>query len=82
MVIVDKIMKIVMVAPKLALSALGIAQVVVKFVKEICTLCVNVLYPVIPSEKFKEVVEKVRAIVDVADKWIEKGKDFLLKIGG
>lgn len=80
--VVGTIMKIITTLPKIGASVLGIAQVVCKFVKEVCTLCVNLLYPVIPSEKFHKVVDTVRAWVNIADEWIEKGKDFLLKIGG
>ena len=62
------------------LSVLGMVQVVIKFVKELLTLVVNVLFPIIPDGKFEQVVLKVRAIVEKVDEWIEKGKAVLLKV--
>lgn len=60
-------------------SALGVVQVVLKFIKEVLTACVNILYPIIPSDKFKAIVEKVRGFVNMVDDLVEKGKKFLVK---
>ena len=60
-------------------SALGFVQVGLKFIKEVLTACVNILYPVIPSDKFKAIVEKVRGFVNMVDDLVEKGKKFLVK---
>ena len=60
-------------------SVLAVVQVVLKFIKEVLTACVNILYPIIPSDKFKAIVEKVRGIVNMVDDLVEKGKKFLVK---
>lgn len=60
-------------------SVLGVVQVVLKFIKEVLTACVNILYPIIPSDKFKAIVEKVRGFVNMVDDLVEKGKKFLVK---
>jgi hypothetical protein len=62
------------------LSILGMVQVVIKFVKELLTLVVNVLFPIIPDGKFEEVVIKVRAFVEKADELVEKIKNWILKV--
>uniref|UniRef100_A0A6H1ZF47 Uncharacterized protein n=1 Tax=viral metagenome TaxID=1070528 RepID=A0A6H1ZF47_9ZZZZ len=60
-------------------SVLGIIQAVIKLVKEICTAVVNLLFPLFPDNgKFEKAVLKVRAIVEIADTWVEKIKQFLL----
>lgn len=64
--------------PKNLATILGIIQALVKLLKEILTGVVNILYPVIPSAKFQELVEKVRGFVNLIDAWIEKIKSFLL----
>ena len=61
-------------------SILGIAQVIVKFVKEVLTLAINILFPIIPDGKFETIIIKARSIVEVLDGWIEKGKSALLKV--
>ncbi len=60
-------------------SALGFVQVGLKFIKEVLTACVNILYPAVSSERFKAIVEKVRGFVNMADEFVEKGKQFLVK---
>lgn len=55
---------------------------VVKFVKEVLTLVIDVLFPIIPSASFKAIVKKVRDIVNVIDGWLEKIQGFLLKVTG
>jgi hypothetical protein len=61
-------------------SILGIVQVIIKFVKEVLTLIVNVLFPIIPDGKFESVVLQVRGWVETVDGWVEKGKQALLKV--
>ena len=65
--------------PANIVSILGIAQVIVKLLKEILTAIVNIAYPIIPAGKFKDIVNAVRNWVNIADSWIEKIKSFLLK---
>jgi hypothetical protein len=62
------------------LSILGIVQVAIKFVKEVLTLVVNLLFPIIPDGKFEDIILKVRAIVEKADSFVEKIKGWLLKV--
>ena len=61
-------------------GVLGIIQAVIKLIKEILTLVVDILYPIIPSKQFKKVIDTVRGIVNKIDEWIEKIKGFFLKI--
>jgi len=70
----------VLLNPKVWASVLAMAQVIVKFLKELLTLVVNVLFPVIPDGKFEAVVIKVRAWVDKIDNILEKIKVGVLKI--
>lgn len=74
------IQKIIAWASVNLVSILGIVQAVIKFVKEVLTACVNILFPVIPSASFQGVVKAVRGFVEIADGWVEKAKEFLLKV--
>ena len=60
-------------------SIIAMVQVVVKFVKELLTLVVNVLFPIIPDGKFEQIVLKVREVVNKIDEVIEKLKNKLIK---
>ena len=60
-------------------GVLGIIQAVIKLIKEILTLVVDILYPIIPSKQFKKVIDTVRGIVNKIDEWIEGIKGFFLK---
>jgi hypothetical protein len=58
----------------------GIVQAVVKLVKEVLTVVVNILFPLFPDEgKFEKFITKMRSIVNVVDSWIETIKGYLLK---
>jgi len=59
-------------------TILGIAETVVKFVKEVITLIVDILYPVIPNDMFKVIVTKIRATVESIYTWISTNKDKIL----
>lgn len=61
-------------------SVLGIAQAVVKFVKEVLTAIVNILFPIIPNAKFQAIVMAVRNVVNKIDEWIEKIKSWILPV--
>ena len=61
-------------------SILGIAQAIVKLVKEILTAIINIALPIIPSDKFKDVVMAVRNTVNKIDDILEKIKSFLLRV--
>ena len=60
-------------------GVLGIAQAIVKLAKEVLTLIVDILYPLIPSAKFQAIVDKIRSIVNAVDGWLEKIKGFLVR---
>lgn len=75
------IKKLLLWVPKNLVAVLGILQVGIKLVKEILTLIVDLLYPVIPSEKFEDIVDMIREKVNMVDEWVERIKDFLLNIG-
>lgn len=59
---------------------LGILQAVVKFGKEVSTLFIDLICPLIPGDSDKALVEKVRAVFNAIDAFIEKAKEWLLKI--
>jgi len=80
--IIAIVKKVLVTLPKVGSGILGVVQAIVKFAKEVLTLIVDILYPVIPSAKFKLIVDKIRAIVNVIDGWLQKLKLLLLKIGG
>jgi phage-related protein len=59
-------------------TILGIAESVVKFIKELITLVVDVLYPIIPNATFKVIVTKIRAVVESIYTWIGANKEKIL----
>jgi hypothetical protein len=60
-------------------SVIGLIQSVLKFLKEVLTLIVNILFPIIPDGKFEIIVLKVRDIVNKADAFVENIKAKLIK---
>lgn len=74
--------KILIIIPNVISGLLGIVQAFIKFGKEVCTLAIDILSPVIPSAKFKIIVEKIRNIFNTIDEWVEKIKQILLKVNG
>lgn len=60
-------------------SVFGLVQAVLKFVKELLTLTINILFPIIPPSKFKDIVIKVRDVVNKIDEQVEKLKGKLIK---
>ena len=68
--------------PKAIAGVLGIIQAAIKFIKEVITLIINLLFPIIPDGKFEEIVLKVRDIINKVDEAVGKIKDFFLKMGG
>jgi phage-related protein len=65
--------------PANIVGLLGIVQAVLKCIKEILTVIIDVLLPVIPGDKFDKVIKLVRDIVNKADGFVQKIKDFFLK---
>lgn len=59
-------------------TILGFAEVAVKFLKELLTLVADILFPIIPSAAFKNIVNKIRAVVDAIYNWISDNKAKLL----
>ena len=70
------ILKVLSIVPNTLLGILGVVQAVIKFVKEVCTLAIDILSPVIPNVNL--VVEWIREKINVIDSWVEKIKEFLL----
>jgi len=60
-------------------TILGIAEAVLKLLKETLTLIADILFPVIPIEKFKQVVNSLRALINKAYEWLSNAKDAVLK---
>ena len=59
---------------------LGIVQSIIKFVKEVCTLAIDLICPIIPGDKDEKLIAFVRNLCNKIDEVIEKIKAFLLKI--
>lgn len=57
---------------------LGVVQAAIKFVKELLTLIVDILFPIIPIAKFQKVVLVIRSGVETVDGWVEKLKAWLI----
>ena len=57
-----------------AASVIAMVQVVLKFIKEVLTLVVNILFPIIPDGPFEVLVLKVRDVVNKVDEIVEKIK--------
>ena len=72
--------KIFSIIPNGISGLLGILQAFIKFGKEVCTLAIDILSPIIPNAQFKIVVEKIRGIFNTVDRWIEAVKQLLLNI--
>ena len=70
------ILKVLSIVPNTLLGILGVIQAIIKFVKEVCTLAIDILSPVIPNVNL--VVEWIREKINVIDSWVEKIKEFLL----
>lgn len=66
-------------------ALIGIAQAVVKFVKEVCTLAIDIIAPILkipglPPDADDKVIAAVRNICNVVDSWLEKIKTFLFNV--
>lgn len=64
--------------PAIVAPLLGILEAAVKFLKEVLTLVVTILFPIIPSESFKKVVTMIRGIVDKVYDLLSQWKDKIL----
>jgi hypothetical protein len=61
-----------------AAGNIGIVQAGIKFVKEVLTLIVDILFPIMPIKTFQSVVLSVRGIVNSIDEVVEKIKQYLI----
>lgn len=59
-------------------TILGILEAVLKILKELLTLIVDILFPLMPIAKFKAFVTWLRALVDKAYGVVSKLKEKLL----
>lgn len=74
------ILKLFQVLPLIIVSVFGMAQVIVKAIKEVVTACINVLFPLFPDNgKFESTIIQARNIVDKVDAWLEVVKVKILK---
>ena len=64
--------------PAFVAPLLGILEAVLKFLKEVLTLIVTILFPIIPHEGFKKVVTKIRTWVDKLYDLLSQWKDKIL----
>ena len=67
------VLKVVSIVPNVIKGVLGVLQAVIKFVKEVCTLAIDILSPVIPNVDL--VVTIIRAKINIIDGWLEKIKE-------
>lgn len=63
-------------------GVIGVLQAIVKLLKEILTLIVDILFPIIPNAKFKVAIEALRKAINAIDAILEKIKGFFLKVVG
>ncbi len=59
-------------------ALLGIVQGIVKVLKELCTLIIDLLSLFMPTEKAQGLVNGVRGLFNKADGFIEKIKGYLI----
>ena len=62
-------------------AIIGIAQAIVKFVKELCTLFIDIIAPIIPGDGDDKLVKTIRDACNKIDEVLEKIKSFLLGVG-
>lgn len=62
-------------------AILGVIQAIIKFVKEIATLAVDIIAPLTPGDKDDKIILWVRDMCNKVDEVVEKIKGFLLKMG-
>ena len=75
------IKKVGITLPKIIASGVAFIQIAIKFVKELVTLIINILFPIIKSSKFKDIVYATRDFINKADEILEIAKEWLLKLG-
>lgn len=72
-------MKLITWLPTIVATIFGILEAALKFLKEVLTLIVSILFPVIPNDKFKAFVTKMRGLIDNIYDVISKAKESILK---
>jgi hypothetical protein len=72
-------MKVIKWLAAILATVIGFAEVILKFLKELLTLVVDILFPIIPAESFKKIVTTIRAWVDIGYNWLSANKDKILK---
>lgn len=75
------IKKLLQWLPKNIGALIGIAQAIIKFVKEVATLALDLIAPLIPGDGDDKVIKFVRDLCNTIDGWLEKIKTFLLSVG-
>lgn len=60
-------------------ALIGILQGIIKVLKELVTLIVDLISLVMPGHVSQAVVDKIRAIFNTIDEWLEKAKVLLIK---
>jgi hypothetical protein len=60
-------------------GSIGIVEVALKFVKEVLTLIVDILFPIIPIAKFQAFVTGLRTIINKIYDWFSANKEKILK---
>lgn len=72
-------MKLITWLPTIVATIFGLLEAVLKFLKEVLTLAVDILFPIIPNAKFKAFVTWLRGKIDKFYDVISKAKESILK---
>ena len=75
------IAKLISWIPKNIAAILGIIQAIIKFGKEVATLALDIVAPLIPGDKDDNIIKTVRDIFNTVDGYCERVKAFLLQVG-
>ena len=75
-------MKLLTWLPAIIVPLLGIVEAVLKFLKELLTLVVTLLFPIIPSEGFRKIITLIRDWIGKIYDGLSKAKEGILKFLG
>lgn len=77
--VLEIIVKLLKTLPAVLVTILGIIEALIKFAKEVLTLAVDILFPVIPVAWFKKLVTGLRAGLDAIYNVFSALKELILK---
>ena len=80
-IITEYLLKLVKYIPKNIGALLGIVQVAVTCVREVCMLVARLICPIIPGDADEKVVAKISNGAEIVLNLLEKLKNWLLGLG-